>query len=133
MYVYAGTLCFVEEEYVAASAKVKQEGVQQKIFACFIRQRTQSLHPNALAAMQTHLNPPIMLSVCVVCARQHCHLRMSRSPLTVCFPASRCRLCASGRSRLDAPVIWRKLLPSDSASCRLSSAMVSWIISRLVV
>ncbi|XP_033498857.2 receptor expression-enhancing protein 1 [Epinephelus lanceolatus] len=53
-------------------------------------------------------------------------------PLTV-YPASRCRLCASRRSRLDAPVIWRKLLPADSASCRLSSAMVSWIISRLVV
>ncbi|TDG98806.1 hypothetical protein EPR50_G00204510 [Perca flavescens] len=31
------------------------------------------------------------------------------------------------------PVIWRTLLPADSASCRLSSAMVSWIISRLVV
>ncbi|KAI3367209.1 hypothetical protein L3Q82_008264 [Scortum barcoo] len=37
------------------------------------------------------------------------------------------------RRRLDAPVIWRKLLPADSASRRLSSAMVSWIISRLVV
>ncbi|KAM3594620.1 uncharacterized protein V6R79_010946 [Siganus canaliculatus] len=37
------------------------------------------------------------------------------------------------RSRLDAPVIWRKLLPADNASCRLPSAMVSWIISRLVV
>ncbi|XP_072221217.1 receptor expression-enhancing protein 1 [Leuresthes tenuis] len=34
---------------------------------------------------------------------------------------------------VDSPVIWRKLLPADSASCRLSSAMVSWIISRLVV
>ncbi|KAG7238519.1 hypothetical protein INR49_030792 [Caranx melampygus] len=40
---------------------------------------------------------------------------------------------AMQRCRLDAPVIWRKLLPADSASCRLSSAMVSWIISRLVV
>lgn len=56
----------------------------------------------------------------------------SYGPLTV-YPTSRCCLCASGRSRLDAPVIWRKLLPADSASCRLSSAMVSWIISRLVV
>ncbi|CAK6956998.1 receptor expression-enhancing protein 1 isoform X2 [Scomber scombrus] len=45
-------------------------------------------------------------------------------PLAI-YPASRCSL--------DAPVIWRKLLPTDSASCRLSSAMVSWIISRLVV
>ncbi|CAJ1073691.1 receptor expression-enhancing protein 1 [Xyrichtys novacula] len=57
----------------------------------------------------------------------------SDTRLTV-YRASRCRLCASTRCRLDAPVIyWRKLLPADSASCRLSSAMVSWIISRLVV
>ena len=72
--------------------------------------------------------------VSVVCAMQHCHLWATAGlrSLTV-YPASRCRLCASGRSRLDAPVIWRKLLPADSASCRLFSAMVSWIISRVVV
>ncbi|XP_036927205.1 receptor expression-enhancing protein 1 isoform X2 [Acanthopagrus latus] len=63
---------------------------------------------------------------------QHCHLWI-KVIVALFFPASRCCLCASTRSRLNAPVIWRKLLPADSASCRLSSAMVSWIISRLVV
>nr|XP_046268871.1 receptor expression-enhancing protein 2 [Scatophagus argus] len=71
------------------------------------------------------------------CLSRQCYATLpsmdkSYSPLAV-YPASRCCLCASRRSRLDAPVIWRKLLPADSASCRLSSAMVSWIISRLVV
>ncbi|XP_034078374.1 receptor expression-enhancing protein 1 [Gymnodraco acuticeps] len=47
------------------------------------------------------------------------------------YCASRCRLFASRRRLLT--VNWRKLLPADSASCRISSAMVSWIISRLVV
>ncbi|CAG5866427.1 unnamed protein product [Menidia menidia] len=41
--------------------------------------------------------------------------------------------CVRTPQPVDAPVIWRKLLPADSASCRLPSAMVSWIISRLVV
>uniref|UniRef100_A0A087X5H6 Receptor expression-enhancing protein n=1 Tax=Poecilia formosa TaxID=48698 RepID=A0A087X5H6_POEFO len=42
-------------------------------------------------------------------------------------------VCVQTPPPVDAPVIWRKLLPADSASCRLPSAMVSWIISRLVV
>lgn len=73
-----------------------------------------------------------MLCVCCLCNATLPSMDKSCRPLTV-YPASRCRLCASTRSRLDAPVIWRKLLPADSASCRLPSAMVSWIISRLVV
>uniref|UniRef100_A0A3P9J2K3 Receptor expression-enhancing protein n=1 Tax=Oryzias latipes TaxID=8090 RepID=A0A3P9J2K3_ORYLA len=67
---------------------------------------------------------------------QHCHLWIRLAGRCV-IRASRCRLCAYRRCvqtpSADAPVIWRKLLLADSASCRLSIAMVSWIISRLVV
>lgn len=49
---------------------------------------------------------------------QHCHLWIRHAPPSVYSPSRWCP-CASRRSRRDAPVIWRKLLPADSASCRL--------------
>ncbi|KAM4542420.1 receptor expression-enhancing protein 1 isoform 2-T2 [Odontesthes bonariensis] len=84
-----------------------------------------SAHLNPILAMGTHL-------LCL-CNATLPSMDKSYSPPHCLFCITLPLLCVQTPPPVDAPVIWRKLLPADSAFCRLSSAMVSWIISRLVV
>lgn len=58
-------------------------------------------HLNRLFAKKTHIYPPFAAYLCWLCNATLPSMEKSYSPLTV-YLASRCRLCASRRSRLSS-------------------------------
>ncbi|XP_078133432.1 uncharacterized protein reep1 isoform X2 [Sander vitreus] len=113
-------------------------GAQHKLFSSTDTQLFHTIisHPKPLLARQPRLYLPVMLTEYLCCLYNATLPSMDKSNSHCLFCIT--SLCvrpdaAAAAACTRLPVIWRTLLPADSASCRLSSAMVSWIISRLVV